>query len=62
MGKGTTSEAAEKLNPNTSAAKAITENKLLIAAVNRCATQNQVQNGVFPQPLQACQPSPKTRL
>jgi hypothetical protein len=33
----------------TSAAKAAPENKPLIAAVNRCATQNHVQNRVFPQ-------------
>ena len=31
------------------AAKAGTENKAFIAAVNRCATQKQDQNGVFPQ-------------
>jgi hypothetical protein len=31
----------------TSAAKAGIENKLVIAAVNRCATQNQLQNQVF---------------
>jgi hypothetical protein len=35
----------------TSAAKAYAENKLVIAAINRCATQNQVHNRVFPQPL-----------
>jgi hypothetical protein len=31
----------------TSAAEADTENKPVIAAVNRCATQNQVQDRVF---------------
>jgi hypothetical protein len=35
----------------TSAAKAGAENKPVIAAVNRCATQNQVQHRVFPQPV-----------
>jgi len=35
----------------TSAAKAADENKPFIAAVNGCATQNQVQHGVCPQPL-----------
>jgi hypothetical protein len=34
-----------------SAAKAVDENKPFIAAVNRCATQNQVEHRVFPQPL-----------
>jgi hypothetical protein len=33
----------------TSAAKADSENKPSIAAVNRCATQNQVQHRLFPQ-------------
>jgi len=32
--------------------KAIDENKPVIAAVNRFATQNQVQRRVFPQPVQ----------
>jgi hypothetical protein len=31
----------------TSAAKAVAENKTVIAAVNRCATQNQVQHQFF---------------
>jgi hypothetical protein len=34
----------------TSAAKAVFENKPFIAAVNRCATNNQVQLRLFPQP------------
>jgi len=33
----------------TSAAKAVAEDNLVIAAVNRCATQNQEQNPVFQQ-------------
>jgi len=33
----------------TSAAEAVTENRLFIAAVNRCVTQNQVPHRVFPQ-------------
>jgi hypothetical protein len=33
------------------AAKADIENKAVIAAVNRCATQNQGQNRVLPQPV-----------
>jgi hypothetical protein len=36
------------------AAKADTENKAFIAAVNRCATQKQDQNGVFPQTVKRC--------
>ena len=36
-------------NSLTAAAKADTENTAVIAAVNRCATQNQVQHRVFPQ-------------
>ncbi len=35
----------------TSAAKADSENKPVIAAVNRCATQNQVRHRSFPQPV-----------
>jgi hypothetical protein len=35
----------------TSAAKAGPENRSLIAAVNRCATQNQEQQQLFPQPV-----------
>ena len=35
----------------TSAAKAASENKPLIAAVNRCATQKQRQHRVYPQPV-----------
>jgi hypothetical protein len=38
----------------TSAAKAGTENKLVVAAVNRCATQNQVQPLLFPQAVKSC--------
>jgi hypothetical protein len=34
----------------TSAAKAAGENKPDIAALKRCATQNQVQHRLFPQP------------
>ncbi len=34
----------------TSAAKAGAENKTVIAAVNRCATQKKAQTGLFPQP------------
>jgi len=33
----------------TAAAEAVTENRLFIAAVNRCATQNQVPHRLFPQ-------------
>jgi hypothetical protein len=38
----------------TSAAKASSENKPVIAAVNRCATQNQVQHRLFPQAVKSC--------
>src|SRR5208282_4184342 len=38
----------------TSAAKADTENTAAIAAVNRCATQNQVQHRVFLQAVKTC--------
>ena len=38
----------------TSAAEADIGNKRLIAAVNRCATQNQVQQPVCPQPAKRC--------
>jgi hypothetical protein len=38
----------------TSAAKAVDENKPVIAAVNGCATQNQVQHRVFPQAVKPC--------
>jgi hypothetical protein len=34
----------------TAAAKADSENKPVIAAVNRCATQNQVQRRLLPRP------------
>jgi hypothetical protein len=37
----------------TAAAKAGAENKPVIAALKRCATQNQVQYRVFPQPAKA---------
>ena len=37
----------------TSAAKAAGENKTAIAALKRCATQNQVQHRLFPQPAKA---------
>jgi hypothetical protein len=36
----------------TSAAKAAAESRRVIAAVNRCATQNQVQGQLFPQGVQ----------
>jgi hypothetical protein len=36
----------------TSAAKAFSGNKGLIAAVNRCATQKQVQRSLFPQAVE----------
>jgi hypothetical protein len=39
----------------TSAAKAGTEKKPVIAAVNRCATQNQVQQRLFQQPVKRIQ-------
>jgi len=39
-------EAAEKMGPVTSAAKAADGDKSFIAALKRCATQNQT----FPQP------------
>src|ERR1035441_8504928 len=61
---GTTEELAEKVpflaSGVTPAAKAGTENKLVVAAVNRCATQNQarhcatqnqVRHRVFHQPV-----------
>jgi hypothetical protein len=55
---GTTEEGAEKLPSRgegvTSAAKAVDENKPVIAAVNRCAAQNQVQHRFFPQPVKPC--------
>src|SRR5271157_3700982 len=38
----------------TSAAKAGTETKPLIAAVNHCDTQNQVQHRLFPQAVKRC--------
>ncbi|MGA9417450.1 MAG: hypothetical protein WBV60_22375 [Terriglobales bacterium] len=38
----------------TAAAKAVVENKPDIAAVNRCATQKQDQNRVFPQAVKPC--------
>jgi len=34
-----------------SAAKAVVEDKPVIAAVNRCATQNQVQDRLFQRPV-----------
>jgi hypothetical protein len=41
-------------SPNFSAAsKAAGENKPVIAALERCATQNQVQHRLFPQPVEA---------
>jgi hypothetical protein len=44
-----------------SAAKAVAENKPVIAAVNRCATQNQVQPRLFPQAVKRC-PDTKPRF
>jgi len=41
----------------TSGAKAVDENKAVIAAVNRCATQNQVRGRLFPQPAKSLQRS-----
>jgi len=52
-------QAAEKVfhgRRPTSAAKAATENKPVIAALKRCATQNQVRDRVF----QACKAAFKT--
>jgi hypothetical protein len=37
------------LSPRLPAAKADIENRAIIAALKRCATQNQGQNRVFPQ-------------
>jgi hypothetical protein len=47
---GTTEQVTEKVFPRrrlTSAAKADSENKPVIAAVNRCATQNQDATSTF---------------
>jgi hypothetical protein len=52
--KGMAEQAAENVFPHrsvTSAAKAGAKNRPLIAAVNRCATQKQMQERVFPQGL-----------
>jgi mono/diheme cytochrome c family protein len=38
----------------TTAANAVSETTLLIAAVNRCATHNQAQHGPFPQTVKPC--------
>jgi hypothetical protein len=38
----------------TSAAKAGIENKPVIAALKRCATQDRGHNRVFPQPVKPC--------
>jgi hypothetical protein len=38
----------------TSAAEAVDENKPVIAAVNHCATQKQMQRRVFPQAVKSC--------
>jgi hypothetical protein len=40
----------------TSAAKAAGENKPITAALKRCATQNQVQRRLFPQPVRRLTP------
>jgi hypothetical protein len=48
--QGTSQQAAEKLlamHSVTSAAKAAGENRLLIAALKRCATQNQASTPTF---------------
>jgi hypothetical protein len=42
--------------------EADTENKPVIAAVNRCATQNQTQNRVFPQAVRRRSPLPGNRF
>jgi hypothetical protein len=52
---GTAEQLAEKVHSvPQSAAKADTENTPVIAAVNRCATQNQVQRRVFLQLVKPC--------
>jgi hypothetical protein len=45
-----------------SAAKAVAENKPVIAAVNRCATQKLEQNRVFQQSVQALRPQMEFHL
>jgi hypothetical protein len=37
-----------------SAAKAVDENKPVIAALKRCSTQDLVQHGVLQQPVKSC--------
>jgi hypothetical protein len=34
--------------------KAVDEDKPVIAALKRCATQNQAQHGLFPQAVKSC--------
>jgi len=53
---GTAEEAAGKVKSVTSAAKAADKNKVLIAALKRCATQNQTFSAAceavpFPKPI-----------
>jgi len=53
-GRARLSEAAKKCflaGRLISAAEAGVEDLPVIAAVNRCATQNQAHRGVFPQPV-----------
>jgi len=60
---GTAEEAAEKVESVTSAAKAADQNKVVIAALKRCATQNQTFSAVceaVPLPKPANQSSPAT--
>ena len=45
----------DAVKERTSAAKAADEDKAVMAAVNRCATQNQVQHQLFPQPVKPLQ-------
>src|SRR5450755_1376450 len=51
-------EAAERVVPwaesATSAAKAVIKTMQLPQRFKRCATQNQVEHTVFPQPLNSC--------
>jgi hypothetical protein len=46
----------------TSVAEANVENRLVVAAVNRCATQNQEQRRVFPQPARALEPAEEIEI
>src|SRR5260370_34861271 len=57
-------EAAEKLIPRVepapSAAKSRIQNNAVTAALKRCATQNQVQHRVFPEPARVMRTVSKT--